>query len=97
MNILSLGEPLAKGAEHRVYRYGGDQVVKVPAPWARLWQNMEPNKAQRDLDALKTYGISSVPTDCVQHPRLRLPDGKEDFSVREWFEDKKLCKLSAWT
>lgn len=76
MGILHVGECLASGAEHRVYRQlGSDEVVKVPARWAKLWQTMNEGVARRDLDVLQCEGIDIIPTEVLGTPTLQFPDG----------------------
>lgn len=74
MGILHVGECLASGAEHRVYRQlGSDEVVKVPARWAKLWQTMNEGVARRDLDVLQCEGIDIIPTEVPWYAHASVP------------------------
>lgn len=79
MNIFKPDRLLTSGAEHEVYmqnRQEGPTVLKVPAKWSG-WQDMSAETSQADLDALREYGVSHVPTRIHPNAVLEGLDGTQ--------------------
>jgi hypothetical protein len=64
------------GAEHSVWLNPQEGVVKkIPTLFGQLWQKMDADHAQRDLQALWDAGIPTVPTEVIDRPEVQYADG----------------------
>jgi len=59
------------GAEHNVWLDRAMGVVhKIPSAFGQMWQKMNPDFAERDLEAMKETGIPVVPTEVYRNAEV---------------------------
>ncbi len=62
--VVELEGDFTKGSEHKVWLDGEKGLVhKIPSTFGRVWQVMNAEAAERDLDLMRQSGVLVVPTE----------------------------------